>query len=64
VLVGLSIPGRVSIKTLSKYIRVLMLEARFALNYKRIEYKTEWVEYPDVEDLWKSLYVGGHPSEK
>jgi len=34
----------------------LTLKARLALNFKGIEYETEWVEYPDVEPKLKSLY--------
>ncbi|TCD62930.1 hypothetical protein EIP91_006228 [Steccherinum ochraceum] len=29
--------------------------ARFALNLKGLKYKTEWVEYPDIEALCKQL---------
>jgi hypothetical protein len=29
--------------------------ARLILNYKGIEYDTEWVEYPDVEPRLRSL---------
>ncbi|KAI0076477.1 hypothetical protein K474DRAFT_1622947 [Panus rudis PR-1116 ss-1] len=28
---------------------------RFALNYKGIKYRTEWIEYPDIEGLYKKL---------
>lgn len=31
------------------------LESRYSLNYKGIPYKTEWVEYPDIEDLCKKI---------
>ena len=27
------------------------------LNFKGIDYKTEWIEYPDLEPTFKSLYV-------
>ncbi|CAA7271308.1 unnamed protein product [Cyclocybe aegerita] len=30
---------------------------RYCLNYKRIPYKTEWVEYPDIEPLCKKLGI-------
>jgi glutathione S-transferase len=30
---------------------------RFILNYKSIPYRTEWVEYPDIEPLSKSLGI-------
>lgn len=35
---------------------------RIALNYKGIPYKTEWVEYPDIEEGIKK--VGGAPTSK
>nr|4LMV_A Chain A, Glutathione transferase [Phanerodontia chrysosporium]4LMV_B Chain B, Glutathione transferase [Phanerodontia chrysosporium]4LMV_C Chain C, Glutathione transferase [Phanerodontia chrysosporium]4LMV_D Chain D, Glutathione transferase [Phanerodontia chrysosporium]4LMV_E Chain E, Glutathione transferase [Phanerodontia chrysosporium]4LMV_F Chain F, Glutathione transferase [Phanerodontia chrysosporium] len=35
---------------------------RYALNIKGIKYKTEWVEYPDIEDVVKKL--GGKPTGK
>ena len=35
---------------------------RFTLNFKGIPYKTEWVEYPDIEPLCKKL--GIPPSSK
>ncbi|TCD68524.1 hypothetical protein EIP91_010580 [Steccherinum ochraceum] len=28
---------------------------RYSLNYKGLKYKTEWIEYPDIEDLCKRL---------
>lgn len=31
--------------------------ARMVLNYKNIDYKTEWVEYPDLEPYFKSLCI-------
>lgn len=34
----------------SHYLRI-----RYSLNYKGIPYKTEWVEYPDIEDLCKKI---------
>ncbi|KAF8878318.1 hypothetical protein BD779DRAFT_1628584 [Infundibulicybe gibba] len=30
-------------------------KTRFSLNYKGLAYKTEWVEYPDIEPLCKKL---------
>ncbi|KAI0344481.1 hypothetical protein BDW22DRAFT_1471852 [Trametopsis cervina] len=30
-------------------------KVRFALNIKRLHHKTEWVEYPDIENLYKKL---------
>jgi hypothetical protein len=35
--------------------RTLTILARLILNYKGIDYKTEWVEFPDVEPKMKSL---------
>ncbi|KAL5377476.1 hypothetical protein DPSP01_009814 [Paraphaeosphaeria sporulosa] len=32
-------------------------KARMALNYKKIDYETQWVEYPDVAPLAKSLGI-------
>ncbi|KAJ3517323.1 hypothetical protein NLJ89_g584 [Agrocybe chaxingu] len=32
-------------------------KTRYCLNYKRIPYKTEWVEYPDIEPLCKRLGI-------
>jgi len=37
-------------------------KARIALNYKGIPYKTEWVEYPEIEETLKKL--GGAPTSK
>ncbi|KAF8979309.1 hypothetical protein BDQ17DRAFT_1215757, partial [Cyathus striatus] len=28
-------------------------KVRFILNYKQLEYKTEWIEYPDIEAFCK-----------
>ncbi|KAF8878315.1 hypothetical protein BD779DRAFT_1613059 [Infundibulicybe gibba] len=36
-------------------------KTRFSLNYKGLAYKTEWVEYPDIEPLCKKL--GAAPTE-
>lgn len=36
--------------------RKLIPIARMILNYKNIDYKTEWVEYPDLAPKFKSLY--------
>ncbi|KAH8112340.1 hypothetical protein DFH11DRAFT_1689900 [Phellopilus nigrolimitatus] len=38
------------------------LKTRISLNYKNIPYKTEWVEYPDIETVIKRL--GGAPTSK
>ncbi|KAI5117502.1 hypothetical protein M0805_009671 [Coniferiporia weirii] len=37
-------------------------KTRLSLNYKGIPYKTEWVEYPDIEALLKD--IGGAPTRK
>ena len=31
------------------------MQARLALNYKKIPYTTEWVEYPDLAPKFKAL---------
>ncbi|KAI0689501.1 glutathione transferase GTE1 [Cytidiella melzeri] len=36
--------------------------ARYALNYKGIPYKTEWLEYPDIEPLCRK--IGAPPTGK
>jgi len=36
---------------------VLFNTARLALNYKKLDYKTEWLEYPDVEPTLKNQSV-------
>jgi hypothetical protein len=36
---------------------MLTLPARLALNYKKIDYKTEWIEYPDLASKYKELYI-------
>ncbi|KAF5331385.1 hypothetical protein D9611_011809 [Ephemerocybe angulata] len=33
-------------------------KTRFTLNYKRIPYKTEWIEYPDIEAVLKKHNIG------
>ncbi|KAF9478093.1 hypothetical protein BDN70DRAFT_913847 [Pholiota conissans] len=38
-------------------------KVRYVLNFKGIPYKTEWVEYPDIENLWKKLGIA-HTSLK
>ncbi|KAG6850448.1 hypothetical protein H0H93_013320 [Arthromyces matolae] len=37
-------------------------KTRFALNYKGIPYRTEWIEYPDIEATCKS--IGASPTEE
>ncbi|EJD07674.1 uncharacterized protein FOMMEDRAFT_16303 [Fomitiporia mediterranea MF3/22] len=37
-------------------------KTRLSLNYKGIPYKTEWVEYPDIEPTMKR--IGGAPTSK
>ncbi|KAF8990472.1 hypothetical protein BDQ17DRAFT_1402009 [Cyathus striatus] len=34
---------------------------RYCLNYKGLEYKTEWIEYPDIEAVSKKLSI--HPTD-
>ncbi|KAF8625627.1 hypothetical protein AX17_006812 [Amanita inopinata Kibby_2008] len=34
------------------------LKVRFVLNYKGLDYKTEWVEYPDIQAKCKGLGIG------
>ncbi|KAK1987061.1 hypothetical protein LZ30DRAFT_703512 [Colletotrichum cereale] len=36
---------------------------RLALNYKGIDYKTEWVEYPDIEPRLKPTGLEGDPTQ-
>lgn len=35
----------------------IFVPARLTLNFKGIDYKTEWVEYPDIAEKFKSLSV-------
>ncbi|KAK0482764.1 hypothetical protein IW261DRAFT_1550505 [Armillaria novae-zelandiae] len=39
-------------------------KARYALNYKGIPYRTEWVEYPDIEGLYKTLGIPASATKK
>ncbi|KAK0457222.1 uncharacterized protein EV420DRAFT_1629886 [Desarmillaria tabescens] len=32
-------------------------KARYALNFKGIPYRTEWIEYPDIEELYTKLNI-------
>jgi len=32
-------------------------KTRMALNYKGVDYNTEWVEYPDIASKFKELYA-------
>lgn len=41
----------------------IIITARLALNYKGIDYKTEWLEYPDIEPRLKSLGLEGDPEQ-
>ena len=41
------------ITMLTTYRRILI--PRFTLNYKHLQYKTEWVEYPDIATLCKKI---------
>ena len=36
----------------------MIASLRFALNYKGLKYRTEWVEYPDIETLCKKIGAG------
>ncbi|EKM51701.1 uncharacterized protein PHACADRAFT_127502 [Phanerochaete carnosa HHB-10118-sp] len=36
--------------------------SRYVLNYKGLKYRTEWTEYPDIEDLCKK--IGAPPTDK
>jgi len=38
-------------------------KTRFALNYKGLSYRTEWVEYPDIASVLSALGVEPHPPE-
>ncbi|KAH7363320.1 hypothetical protein B0T11DRAFT_92724 [Plectosphaerella cucumerina] len=38
-------------------------KTRLALNFKGIDYKTQWVEYPDIEPLLKSFGLPPQPDE-
>ncbi|KAF9876567.1 glutathione s-transferase [Colletotrichum karsti] len=38
-------------------------KARLALNYKGIDYKTEWLEYPDIEPRLKPTGLEGDPEQ-
>lgn len=37
--------------------------ARASLNYKQIPYKTEWIEYPDIADKFKSMGIPANAPE-
>ncbi|RDW68677.1 hypothetical protein BP5796_09334 [Coleophoma crateriformis] len=38
-------------------------KTRLLLNYKNIDYKTEWVEYPDIAAKYKELGIPPNPKE-
>ncbi|KIP06684.1 hypothetical protein PHLGIDRAFT_448049 [Phlebiopsis gigantea 11061_1 CR5-6] len=38
------------------------LKPRMTLNYKGLQYRTEWVEYPDIEGVCKK--IGARPTDK
>ena len=59
---GLQIPGRrgTTHRELGDKIIYYLNFSRYSLNFKGIPYKTEWVEYPDIEALYKKL--GGKPT--
>ncbi|KAK0481195.1 glutathione S-transferase [Armillaria luteobubalina] len=39
-------------------------KVRYALNYKGIPYRTEWVEYPDIEGLYKTFGIPASATKK
>ncbi|PPR04359.1 hypothetical protein CVT24_013193, partial [Panaeolus cyanescens] len=39
-------------------------KTRYTLNFKGLEYKTEWIEYPDIEAHCKALEIPADPFEK
>ncbi|PBK91959.1 hypothetical protein ARMGADRAFT_1013718 [Armillaria gallica] len=39
-------------------------KARYALNFKGIPYRTEWVEYPDIEGLYKTFGIPASATQK
>ncbi|EJD41909.1 hypothetical protein AURDEDRAFT_115318 [Auricularia subglabra TFB-10046 SS5] len=39
-----------------------MWKTRFALNYKNVQYRSEWVSYPDIEQKMKQ--IGAQPTAK
>jgi hypothetical protein len=45
---------------ISSQRRLITCRRRYTLNYKRIPYKTVWVEYPDIKAL--SLEIGAQPT--
>lgn len=47
--------------TVSTWIVLTTLTGSLALNYKGIPYRTEWVEYPDIDALLKSLALAPNP---
>lgn len=59
----LSRPGKVpNLDRLGTSFFLITPSTRISLNFKGIPYKTEWVEYPDIEPLLKKL--GGAPTSK
>lgn len=42
---------------------VILHTARLTLNYKGIDYKTEWLEYPDIEPRLKPTGLEGDPNQ-
>ena len=47
---------------MQKHLAQYLIEHRIALNYKRLPYRTEWVEYPDIEATLRA--IGGAPTAK
>ena len=41
--------------TVTKFSLLISFEARLLLNFKGVEYKTEWLHGPDIAPTFKSL---------
>ncbi|KAH8090982.1 hypothetical protein BXZ70DRAFT_487680 [Cristinia sonorae] len=54
-LIFYDIPGK---SDASKAWSINTWNTRFALNFKGLKYKTEWVEYPDIEAVCKKIGAG------
>jgi hypothetical protein len=42
---------------------MLTVSARMILNYKNVDYKTEWVEYPDLAPKFKAFDIPPNPKD-
>jgi hypothetical protein len=42
---------------------LLTVTARMVLNYKKVDHKTEWVEYPDLAPKFKALGIPPNPKD-